>query len=138
MIRTVRMVPFLAVAAGAVLLLLGMAVALAWRGSVTLGPAPGAGPAAHRAASIALSGHSAVLTAAVRQDDRGDGKGGSDGTGGGNGQGGNGQGSGGPRPGEGTATPELPSAFLLLLGLIPLAVTGVLLRRRRRGGPDAG
>ena len=56
---------------------------------------------------------------------------------GGNGQGGNGQGGGSPQPGEGTTTPELPSAILMLLGLIPLLGAGFLLRRRR-GALDAG
>lgn len=126
------MTPLAFVAAGAALLLLGLAAAMAWRDAVVAGPAPGSGHAPHVSA---VAG--AVLTAAVRQDDRPQGRD----SGGGSGQGGSGQGGnnqGGPQPGEGTATPELPSALLLLLGLIPLAAIGLVLRRRRRGTPDAG
>ena len=48
-----------------------------------------------------------------------------------NGQGGNGQGGNGTgQSGGGTATPELPSAVLLLLGLLPLLGLGLLARRR--------
>jgi hypothetical protein len=135
MLRTVRVVPFPAfVAAGAVLLLLGVAAAMGWRPAVVLGPAPGNGPAYHSSAA------GAVLPADVRQDGAGNDQGasGQGGSGqGGSGQGGNGLANGAPKPGEGITTPELPSGFLLLLGLIPLAVTGVLVRRRG-GSRDAG
>ncbi len=59
------------------------------------------------------------------------------GSGGGN-QGGNGGNGGGNqgRNGGGTATPELPSGVLFGIGLIPLAVGVLWLRRRDRSSAD--
>jgi hypothetical protein len=64
--------------------------------------------------------------------DGSEGQGGGSGGQGGGGQGGSGggQGSGGGGVRAGTATPELPSAVLVLVGLLPLGLAVLWLRRR--------